>query len=67
MFKLLTFGHDEFPFIIKVTINIICPVVDMYCSGGRTGSQCRQACFVMGPPLVSSCFGYLSFWMCHFK
>ena len=65
LFSLFTFGHDKLTFVIKVAVDIICPVVNMHGSGGRTGSQCWQVRFIMGPPLISPGLTDLSFWMCH--
>ena len=65
-FRLLSFGHYKFAFVIKISVNIIGPVIDMNSSCSRACCQRREACFIMGPPLISPGFGYLSFWMCHF-
>ena len=64
-FSLLTFGHYELAFVVKVAVNIICPVVNVHCTSGGACCKGRRAGLVMGPSLIPPGLTDLSFWMCH--
>ena len=58
--------HDEFSFVVKVTVNIVCSVIYVNCTCYRACCQCWAFCFVMSSSLCASCMRLSSFWMCHF-
>ena len=58
--------HDEFSFVVKVTVNIVCSVIYVDCACYRACCQCRDLSFVVSSSFRASCMRLSSFRMCHF-
>jgi hypothetical protein len=57
--------HHQLAFVIKVAVNVIGSVVNMYGSGNRTLGKGWQNGLVVGPSFISSGTGMSAFWMWH--
>ena len=58
--------HDEFSFVVKVAVNIICSVIDVHGAGHWANCHRRDFSLVMSSSLCASGVRLSAFRMCHF-
>ena len=63
---LLLGGHDEFSFVVKVAVNLICSVIDVHGASDRANCHGRDFCLVVSSSLSASGVRLSAFRMCHF-